>query len=194
MADLPGPTSCICRSSPGPELYNTIHIFQNAEGKEELQERFIGCWGDRLLPRMGALPSCLNSPCLQSWQLALLCHFSWEPARCCQSATALCPQAAVLLQHWCCKPGRSTAHTAVWQLKGLVINSEVPSNILVTNSNLHFYFSLTNEIILSLTVSGYWLALEPSKRKRCKFTFSSSLGDQVVNDGLWSSPFLFMNA
>lgn len=49
------------------------------------------------------------------------------------------------MQHWCCEPCRSTACNTFWQLKGLVINSEVPSNILVTNSNVHFYFVINEE-------------------------------------------------
>lgn len=147
MADLPGPTSCISKSSCGLEQCHTTHVFQRAEGKEEVQERFTSWWGESLPPGTGALPSCLKGPSLRSWQLALLSLLTGTCLVLSKHHRPLPAGGRVLWHwwHWCCEPCRSTAHNTVWQLKGLVINSEVPSNILVTNSNLHFYFIINKE-------------------------------------------------
>lgn len=50
------------------------------------------------------------------------------------------------VMHRCCEHWRFTARNTFQKFTGLVINSEGPSDILVTNSNLHFYFIIKKEI------------------------------------------------
>lgn len=47
--------------------------------------------------------------------------------------------------HRCCEHWRFTACNTFQEFTGLVINSDGPSDILVTNSNLHFYFIINKE-------------------------------------------------
>lgn len=73
----------------------------------------------------------------------------------------------------CCEHWRSIPHNTFQQFTGLVINSEGPSDILVTNSSLHFYFIIKKEKHF-IPHSKWSLACqELSKRRHWRFSFLS---------------------